>query len=109
MTGGAVMCGRVPGPKRRGAITRGHAASGPFISRCLAVRRLGAAALAGAGAWLAFLTTTPTASAQAPCPSTPTPYQVLRYEEDYRYLEHPDCRTEWWDHVKYIRLAGDTR
>jgi hypothetical protein len=80
-----------------------------FIERCRAVRRLGAAALAGGGAWLAMLTTVAPVWAQAACPSMPPPFQVLRYEEDYRDLEHPECRTEWWDHVKYIRLVRDAR
>lgn len=80
-----------------------------FIVRCLMVRRLGAAVLAGGGVWLATLTTMPNAWAQALCPSTPPPYQALRYDEDYGYLQHPECRTEWWDVVKYIGLSRDPR
>lgn len=35
----------------------------------------------------------------------PSPYKLLRYEEDYTYLRDPARRTEVWDAVKYIPLA----
>src|SRR5581483_6784676 len=37
----------------------------------------------------------------------PPPYEVLRYDEDYRYLKDPTLRTDAWDRVKYISLASD--
>lgn len=36
----------------------------------------------------------------------PTPYKVLRYEEDYSYLKDPRRRTDFWDSIKYIPLGG---
>ena len=34
-------------------------------------------------------------------------YRSLRYDEDYRYLQDPARRTDLWDPLKYIPLAGD--
>jgi hypothetical protein len=36
----------------------------------------------------------------------PPPYKLLRYEEDYSYLKNPECRTDFWDPIKYIPLWG---
>lgn len=47
------------------------------------------------------------------------PYRILRYDEDYSYLQDPSRRTDFWDHLKYIpigdqpdvflSLGGETR
>src|SRR5262245_40357290 len=34
------------------------------------------------------------------------PFKSLRYDEDYRFLADPARRTELWDAMKYIPLAG---
>ena len=34
------------------------------------------------------------------------PFKSLRYDEDYRFLSEPARRTEFWDPVKYIPVAG---
>jgi hypothetical protein len=39
------------------------------------------------------------------CPA-PAPYKLLRYEEDYSYLKDPNCRTDFWDPIKYIPWCG---
>src|SRR5262245_23605221 len=39
----------------------------------------------------------------APAP-TPPPFQPLRYEEDWSYLENASRRSEWLDRLKYIPL-----
>jgi hypothetical protein len=33
-------------------------------------------------------------------------FKSLRYDEDYSFLADPAQRSEWWDAVKYIPLAG---
>jgi hypothetical protein len=38
---------------------------------------------------------------------TPPPYNVLRYDEDYRYLKDPERRTEVLDSVKYVPLDAE--
>jgi alginate export protein len=45
----------------------------------------------------------------AACPASRPPYATLRYEEDYRFLRDPACRTDAWDAFKYVPLdrAGD--
>jgi hypothetical protein len=43
---------------------------------------------------------------QPPCPPAPPPYQSLRYQEEYAFLHNPACRTDLWDPVKYVSLAG---
>ena len=45
----------------------------------------------------------------AACPASRPPYATLRYEEDYRFLRDPACRTDAWDALKYVALdrAGD--
>jgi alginate export protein len=40
-----------------------------------------------------------------PCPTAT--YRYLRYEEDYRYLRNPDCRTDPLDAIKFIALNHD--
>jgi hypothetical protein len=57
---------------------------------------IAAASLAAAPAWA------------APCPSGPS-YHFLRYNEDFRYLRDPACRTDAWDAVKFMALddAGE--
>jgi hypothetical protein len=37
----------------------------------------------------------------------PPPYQLLRYEETYGYLQDVTRRTDVWDPIKYIRLGHD--
>lgn len=34
------------------------------------------------------------------------PFKLLRYNEDYRFLSDPAQRTEFWDAVKYVPIAG---
>ena len=34
------------------------------------------------------------------------PFKSLRYDEDYRFLADPVRRTEFWDELKYIPIAG---
>jgi hypothetical protein len=45
----------------------------------------------------------------AEVPPPPPPYELLRYEEDYRYLQDPNRRNDFWDPVKYLPLnrGGD--
>jgi Alginate export len=45
------------------------------------------------------------ASAAEPCPAERPPFSLLRYDESYTFLENPECRTEFWDAVKYIPLG----
>lgn len=48
--------------------------------------------------------------AQVACPDRPPPYQLLRQDEDYRYLNNPMCRVDFWDQRKHVRLgSGDDR
>ena len=44
------------------------------------------------------------------CPQTPPGYQQLPYDENYKYLRDGNCREDFWDPVKYIRLgsSGET-
>ena len=35
------------------------------------------------------------------------PIKLNRYDEDYAFLSNPECRTEFWDHLKYIALTSD--
>lgn len=52
-------------------------------------------------AWLAVIS-----PARAdPADFIPPPYKSLRYEEDYRYLEDPAHRTDFWDPIKFIPLS----
>jgi hypothetical protein len=36
----------------------------------------------------------------------PPPYKLLRYEEDYSYLNDPSRRTDFWDPIKYIPISN---
>ncbi len=49
--------------------------------------------------------------AQETRPEAPAPprYQVLRYNEDYRFLAEPAPRADLFDPLKYIRLGRDDR
>ena len=38
--------------------------------------------------------------------TTRPPFKLLRYDEDYSFLSDPAQRTEFWDAVKYIPVAG---
>ena len=40
-------------------------------------------------------------------PEGPPKYQKLRYEEDYRYLQDPSKRIDWFDPIKYVPLSED--
>lgn len=44
---------------------------------------------------------------QAKCPTGPPPYELLRQDEDYRYLSNPACSNDEWDRFKYVRLGSD--
>src|SRR5262244_4202621 len=43
-------------------------------------------------------------AAPAPSPQSPPPFQPLRYDEDWSYLEDESRRSEWLDELKYIPL-----
>jgi hypothetical protein len=51
----------------------------------------------------------PTGNADAQQTSTAVsrapPYKLLRYDENYRYLQDPAMRTDWWDPIKYIPIG----
>jgi len=38
--------------------------------------------------------------------SNPPPYQQLRYEEDYTYLQDPSKRRDFFDPIKYVSFGG---
>ena len=45
------------------------------------------------------------------CPAAPEvqarpSFKSLRYNEDYSFLADPAQRTDWWDAVKYVPIAG---
>src|SRR5580698_6085633 len=46
--------------------------------------------------------------AQTQCPSGPPPYELLRQDEDYRYLSNPSCRDDYWDRAKYVPFGSNT-
>jgi hypothetical protein len=46
-------------------------------------------------------------AAKADCKAPASPYKPFRYDEDYRYLRDPACRTDFWDPIKYIPLGSD--
>jgi len=37
---------------------------------------------------------------------TRPPFKLLRYDEDYSFLADPARRTDWWDAMKYVPIAG---
>src|SRR5713101_7887535 len=51
-----------------------------------------------------FALPSPTARAQTSALPSPSPYQSLRFEEDYRFLRDPAPRTDLWDPLKYLAL-----
>src|SRR5262245_18915574 len=44
------------------------------------------------------------AAAPTPSPQSPPPFQALRYDENWGYLEDESRRSEWLDRLKYIPL-----
>jgi hypothetical protein len=60
------------------------------------------ASIAALGLWFAVLLPS---SVMADCPAST--YKPFRYDEDYRYLADPACRTDLWDPLKYIPLGTD--
>jgi hypothetical protein len=48
-----------------------------------------------------------TVFAQTDCPTRPPAYELLRQDEDYRYLGNPACRDDYWDRVKYVPLGSN--
>ncbi|OOO02432.1 MAG: hypothetical protein USCGTAYLOR_01365 [Chromatiales bacterium USCg_Taylor] len=46
-------------------------------------------------------------AALAVSPEGPPKYQKLRYEEDYRYLQDPSKRIDWFDPIKHVPLSKD--
>jgi hypothetical protein len=54
----------------------------------------------------ALLASTPLTHAQTTRLPSPPPYQLLRFEEDYRYLRDPGRRSDLWDPLKYIAFNG---
>ena len=49
-----------------------------------------------------------TAFAQVQCPAGPPAYELLRLDEDYRYLSNPACGNDYWDRFKYVQLGPNT-
>lgn len=45
--------------------------------------------------------------AQTDCPKPPPGYELLRQDEDYRYLGNPACRKDFWDRVKFVPLGSN--
>jgi len=43
-----------------------------------------------------------TVFAQTECPIRTPTYELLRQDEDYRYLGNPACRNGHWDRAKYV-------
>jgi hypothetical protein len=48
-----------------------------------------------------------TVVAQRQCPTSPPAYELLRQDEDYRYLRNPGCVNDYWDRLKYVQLGSD--
>jgi hypothetical protein len=48
-----------------------------------------------------------TVVAQTQCPTDPPAYELLRQDEDYRYLSNPACGNDYWDRLKYVQLRSD--
>jgi Alginate export len=48
-----------------------------------------------------------TVVAQTQCPTGPPAYELLRQDEDYRYLSNPACGNDYWDRLKYVQLRSD--
>ena len=47
-----------------------------------------------------------TVVAQTRCPTGPPAYELLRQDEDYRYLSNPACGNDYWDRLKYVQLRS---
>jgi alginate export protein len=47
------------------------------------------------------------AVAQTDCPTSPPGYELLRQDEDYRYLRNQACRNDFWDRVKFVPLRSN--
>lgn len=45
--------------------------------------------------------------AQIVCPSGSPPYALLRQDDDNGYLRSPQCRSDFWDQLKYIPLGSN--
>jgi hypothetical protein len=43
----------------------------------------------------------------SPAAGAPPAYTVLRYDEDWSYLQGPARRSDFWDPIKYVPLADD--
>lgn len=57
--------------------------------------------------WLFLLPLSSVLFAQPACPDRPPPYQLLRQDEDYRYLKDPACQVDFWDRLKYVPFGSD--
>ncbi len=51
-----------------------------------------------------MLASAPALAESGPCPERPA-FPNMRYEEDWRFLQDPACRTDPWDRAKYIDLG----
>jgi hypothetical protein len=83
----------------------------PVAAECCAfsfrhVGRLRQSLLLVGTAMLITITASATARAQSTGATSQAPaFKPLRCEEDYRYLQDPAARTDFWDPIKYIPLA----
>lgn len=72
------------------------------------MRAVGGAALRSGAILVAILASTAVrARPAATSTSGPTAYELLRYAENYRYLQDLTAQTDFWDPVKYIPLGDD--
>src|SRR5262245_26321683 len=55
--------------------------------------------------WLSMILSAVSLRAQPACPHPPA-YEVLRQDEDYRYLRDNACKQDRWDFLKYARLGS---
>ncbi len=53
---------------------------------------------------VALLASAPLTHAQTTRLPSPPPYQLLRFEEDYRYLRNPALHSNLWDPLKFVAL-----
>src|SRR4051812_32169059 len=79
-----------------------------YVQRQTQVDRMRLSALAGMIAVLILGGVVLSAYAQAP-PLMPlrAPYQPLRFEEDWSFLQDPARRADFWDPIKFISLGSD--
>ncbi len=47
--------------------------------------------------------------AQTGCRTPPPAYELLRQDEDYRYLANPACRDDPWDRLKYVPFGSTSQ